>query len=126
MHRCLFMVSLLMLFTTGCSVFRSETQTLNITCNEKGTLLRVNGNRYNCPATLEVLRNKTIEVEAEKKGFEPYTRLIDHHLNGTGKLDVVGAAVFLVPAIGIMGAGAWDLDQTELQVQLFPEHNEHR
>ncbi len=120
------MVTWLVLCTTGCSVFRSETQTLNITCNEKGTVLRVNGNRHDCPATIEVLRNKTIEVEAEKKGFETYTRLIDHHLNATGKLDVVGAAVFLVPAIGIMGAGAWDLDQTELHVQLFPEHSEHR
>ena len=111
-----------LIFLTGCSVFRSDTQTLNITCSEKGTLLRVNGNRYPCPTKIDVLRNKAVQVEAEKKGFESYSRLIDHHLNGTGKLDVVGAAVFVVPAIGILGAGAWDLDQTDLYVQLFPAH----
>jgi hypothetical protein len=82
--------------------------------------LKVNGDRFNCPAEIKVRRNNYVLIEAEKEGYENYIKSIDYHLNGTGITDAVGAAIWYIPGVGLMVPGAWDLDETEITVDLYP------
>ncbi len=103
----------------GCSAFRSSTQTVNIHCTEAETILMINGQYKTCPLQYEEKRNRPLYVQAYKPDYLPYGRSVGYHMNITGVLDFVGGLVFLVPALGVLMPGAWDLDETDITVQLL-------
>jgi hypothetical protein len=106
---------------TGCSAFRSSTETMSIHCTPADSVLMVNGNRYTPPADISVKRNREVSIECYKDGFVPYQRTIGYHFNSTGALDAVGTALFLVPAVGLFTPGAWSLDETNVAISLIPK-----
>jgi len=103
----------------GCSMFQPDKQTLSINCTVPDTIVKVNGDRFNCPAKVDVRRDIKVMLEASKEGYEPYFKTIDYHFSTSAKWDAIGAICWLVPAIGFLSPGAWDLDQTELNIELF-------
>lgn len=115
------MCAVLVVASTGCSAFNSKMQTMNISCKPIDATLIVNGQKYDSPAKISVKRNDDVSIQCYKEGFAPYQRTIGYHLNGTGVLDIVGTALFLIPAIGLFTAGAWSLDETEVPIMLIPK-----
>ena len=109
---------ILLLSLCGCSAFRDNTQTINITCNVPDTILKVDGDKKPCPSQVEVRRDKKITIEAYKPGYDRYYKIIDYHLSTAAKWDVVGTCAWFFPVIGFAYPGAWDLDTTEVQVEL--------
>ena len=105
---------------TGCSAFPSAMQSVKLTCAQPGTIVMVNGVRKDCPSTVDLPRNRDFTVEAHKAGLSPMSRTISYHFGPLGKWDVVGTAVWGIPVIGLLFPGAWDLDQTDINVDLFP------
>jgi hypothetical protein len=105
--------------STGCSVFKSHMQTVNINCTPPDSVLMVNGEKYASPAQISVKRNKDVSIECFKDGYAPYRSKIFHHLNETGNLDIIGGCLFLVPLVGVFSPGAWSLDQTDVEISLF-------
>lgn len=104
----------------GCSAFKSATETVFIQCNEPETMLSVSGESQPCPAQIQAKRNRSLSIQAEKSGYSPYLRIIDYQISTTGAFDVIGALLFYLPAIGLLTPGAWDLEETDILIQLTP------
>lgn len=113
-----FLVCLFLL--QGCSAFKSNTQTVSVTCSQPVTLLRINGDSYSCPAKVDVRRNRPYTVEANLDGYRPYSKTVDFHFSTTAKIDVVLIPFTFFSCFGLIFPGAWDLDQTEVNVELYP------
>jgi hypothetical protein len=107
----------LSLLLSGCSTMQPDKQTLNINC-AADVILKVNGDRYPCPAKVDVRRDKTAIVEATQPGYDNYRKEIGCHLSFQAKADAVGTAFLFFPVFGLLSAGAWDLDETEINVVL--------
>lgn len=108
-------------FIQACSAFNPSTQLLSVNCDPAAdTRLIINGDSFNCPAKVQVRRDRKLTVEAYRDGYKPYTETIDYHLNKMGEYDIVGSIFIIVPIFGLFFPGAWDLDQTELDIQLDP------
>lgn len=105
----------------GCSAFRPHTQMVNIYCDPEDALLQVNGERQNTTDQIEVPRNRQLSVQCSKSGYHPASKTVGTHLSTTGVLDIIGIFIFLLPGIGLFTPGAWDLDQTEISLQLHPK-----
>jgi hypothetical protein len=99
---------------TGCSAFRPFNQTIHIDCAQKGVQLKVNGDSYPCSAEVSVRRNQAVDIRASKDGYPSQQRTIKYQISTTGVLDLAGGIIFLVPAIGLVFPGAFDLDTTSL------------
>ncbi len=106
------------ILTTGCSMAQPTNQTLQINCNVPDTVLRVNGDQYACPSVVSVRRDKEIPIEAYKDGYDRYSKLVKCHLSPSAKMDIVGTCLWFFPIIGLAYPGAWDLDETEINVVL--------
>ena len=111
----------LIIVLTGCSAFSPTVQTISVECSPDDSVLMINGQRYEAPVQLEVKRNKSVRIQASKKGYTPYRHTIDYHMNTLGILDLIGTCIFLIPVIGFIRGGAWSLDETEVSIQLFEE-----
>lgn len=109
---------MLLVILSGCSLFRADKQAINIHCNQDGVTLKVDGDTKVCPISVEVRRDKKIFVEAYKNGHDKYSKTIDYHLSTSGKWDVGGTFLFFFPVFGLVSPGAWDLDETEINVVL--------
>jgi hypothetical protein len=104
----------------GCSAFKPHTQPVKFTCEPKdGVVLVVNGQRYNCPVTVDAPRNRELSIEGYKDGYLPFKRTVSYHNNDTFFLDLIGGCIFAVPFIGLFTPGAKDLDETDIYVTLL-------
>jgi len=108
---------------TACSAFRPANQTMNLICSEQDAICTVNGQRHNTPASINVKRNRNVSIQCYKDGYVPASRTVNHHLSTTGVLDIVGTLLILVPGIGLLTPGAWDLDETDVTMQLYQKNN---
>jgi hypothetical protein len=115
--RSMFLLGLIAL--GGCSFFQADKQTLNITCTQQDVVLKVNGDTFPCPSKVEVRRDSKVLLEANKVGFEPYIKAVDYHLSTAGKWDIFGTVCWFFPVFGLTSSGAWSLDQTDFDIQLY-------
>ncbi len=111
----------LVIFINGCSAFRSSTENVNVRCTPEGSTIMINDARFQATASYPAHRDKPLVVRCYKDGYYPYTQTIDYHLNTTGVLDIVGTFFFLFPVVGLLTPGAFSLDVTDINVQLFPD-----
>ena len=105
--------------SSGCSMFQNPTQMVTITVNPPDAKMTVSGDPVQPPAKLEMKRNQPFMILCTKDGLEPYSRLVDTHLNVTGALDIVGCIFFLVPGLGLATPGAHSLDETAIYMDMF-------
>ena len=112
---CILVIGVLLL---GCSATRPNKQTLKINCNIPGTIVRVNGDMCECPGQIDVRRDSKVMIEAYKDGYDRFTKTVNYHLSSTAKADIVGTVFLFFPVFGMLSPGAWDLDQTEVEVIL--------
>ena len=103
---------------SGCSAFQPHTQPVSFKCQPPGVTLVVNGQKHDCPITLDMQRNREMVIEGYKDGHLPYRRTVSYHNSLTFYLDLIGTCIFLVPVIGHMTPGARDLDETDITVIL--------
>ncbi len=104
----------------SCSAFNPKTQVVSVSCKPADAKVIINGARFDCPAKMHARRDKKLVLEAYRDGYEPYKETIDYHLNQTGEYDIAGSIFIIIPIIGLFFPGAWDLDQTEFEIQLTP------
>lgn len=104
----------------ACSAFNPSTQLVTVNCEPKDVRLMLNGERFDCPAKAYIRRDKKLLVEAFRDGYAPYRDTVDYHLNKTGEYDIAGSIFIIIPIFGLLMPGAWDLDQTEIEIQLEP------
>ena len=104
---------------SGCSAFVPKTQTVSAVCSEPDANLQINGQVYQGKAQFEAKKNKTVSIMCTKSGYFPAQKTIDHSLSGTGVADIIGTLFFLLPGIGLFTAGAWQLDETDVNLAMM-------
>ena len=105
----------------GCSAFKPASIPFSVVCSEPGAYVTVNGDTVTPPASVVVRRDHVVVVQATKPGFHPYAKTVKWHFADSGKLDVAGTVLWFFPCFGLLTAGAWDLDQTNIVINLHPQ-----
>lgn len=112
-------ITAISILISGCSAFVPKTQTVSAVCSESDAALQINGQTYQGKAQVEAKRNKTVSIMCTKPGYFPAQKSIDYSLSGTGIADIVGTLILLLPGIGLFTAGAWNLDETEVNIPMM-------
>ena len=111
-----------LVMTSSCSAFRSSTQTMSITTDQSDAQIYVNGNMVGQgTASTAVKRNENVQIMVRKTGYVTVQRSIGKGLNTTGVLDIIGGVLILLPLFGLLAAGAYSLDETNVSVIMVKE-----
>jgi hypothetical protein len=105
---------------TGCSAMQPTNQTITFDCSEPDAYVLVNGDRFSCPGSTEVRRNKNMTIEAHKAGYDTYRKTVATHHSTTYYLDLIGTITWFLPVIGLFSPGKRELDQTKFDIKLYP------
>ncbi|HEY0009496.1 MAG TPA: PEGA domain-containing protein [Tepidisphaeraceae bacterium] len=93
-------------------------QNVSITSIPDGADIKINGeSKGRAPLVIPLERNKEHAIVATL-GSQSTVRNINSELSPTGILDIVGTVLFLVPGIGLFTPGAWELDSTQVVLQV--------
>ena len=110
--------SLVVLLAGGCSLFRPAKQQVIIETTPTGVPVYIDGEpRGVSPVTVDLQRNTGHTIMASTQG-SVYTQALEPKLSATGALDIVGAAVILVPGVGLLAPGAYDLNTRHVTLHL--------
>lgn len=115
-----FVSLVLVVSIAGCSLFVPHKQTITINGKPANATVVVNGRQYTTPATVEVKRNKGVNIVVSKKGYSTFVSHSGHSLSTWGILDVIGGVCVLVPFLGLLSPGAFELDQDNFYYVLTP------
>ena len=113
-------ISILLITATGCSALMPSTQTLSVKCVPEDAAIKINGQKYTSPASVQVKRDRDVTLQFYKDGYSTHQQIIESHWNTTGKLDAVGGCFFILPWIGLLCPGSASLDETDVMVTLSP------
>jgi PEGA domain-containing protein len=118
---CVVAISLLLCIATGCSLFKSSTQVIKVDTDPPHAQIWINRSYVGeAPIEQKVRRNISVDVTVKMDGYETVQRVVGHHLNFTGVLDVIGAWLIILPLFGALAAGANSLDEQEVFIRLGP------
>jgi NADPH-dependent curcumin reductase CurA len=114
------LVSLLVLsmavLVPGCSLFTGDRQAVRITASDPQAKIMVDGAAVGTgTAAVELKRNRSHTVIAQA-GSRQGAATINKRISTTGVLDLVGGCIFLVPFLGVLGAGFWQLEPEDVAV----------
>ena len=110
----------------GCSAFKPPTQSVIITASDTSAEIFINAEHKGVgTVTAELRRDKSHAIMA-KVGGRVGAASIGTHVSTTGLLDIVGGLFFLVPLVGILTPGFYDLDQTTFTIAIPPERDAPR
>lgn len=113
------LIPLLIVYTTGCSLFASSTQKLTISSDPDGAEVVVNGELVgSTPLQTRIRRRGDASIIIRKEGFKTVTRSTDRSLSTVGILDIIGGCIWLVPFLGLIADGAWKQEPTNMSVML--------
>jgi hypothetical protein len=114
------LVSVSLVAMPGCSAFVPHTQRVVITPSHPDATVSVDGEVVGKGRqVMKLRRDERHRVIAEYRGRQG-AEAINKKISGTGVLDIIGGCLFLVPLIGIITPGFWDLEPTEVNV-IIPE-----
>ena len=116
------MATLMLIVTNGCSFFAPKTQSISINSEpEAAEVVIDNTEHFTTPCDVTVSRNDNVSIIVRKDGYRTKTVKLNRTLSTTGVLDVVGACIFLVPALGLLSPGAYKMDQNSVYVPLVKD-----
>lgn len=121
MKKNIMFLATLFMIVSGCSTLKSDVSQVRVDCRPEGALVEINGEHKKSPAEFSVQRNKDVEIICTKPGYLTSKKRVATHLNGTGKLDALGGLLIALPAIGLLTPGAWDLNQTDITIDLVED-----
>jgi len=113
------LVNRVSVLTTGCSVLAKNTQPVKIACSEPDATLQINGGpTFTGKTQIEARRNKIVAAACFKTGYYPSQKYISSSLSTSGMYDLAGSFILVLPAIGLFMPGAWDLDETDVTLNM--------
>ena len=105
--------------TTGCSAFQPSTQNVTVSTTTPGATIKANGvTKGQSPLTFAAKRDQDLNLIAIKPGYQDSVLQIPRQTSGTFMLDAVGGFIWLVPWIGLLTPGAYQLSQTQVELPL--------
>ncbi|HEY2775617.1 MAG TPA: hypothetical protein VGK20_16370 [Candidatus Binatia bacterium] len=115
--RCASMAALL-LFAHGCSLAAKGYTDVTITASHEGAELVVDGEPVGKAPQHLRLSNRHSHTVIARCGNSAGSGAFGKRLSGAGIADIVGAATFLLPAVGLASAGAYTLEPTTLSIAI--------
>lgn len=113
--------SILIIKLAGCSLIQPSTQPVTISPSNQNAKIFVNGNLIGKgPQTVQLKRNTTHSIMAKCPNSSGVAS-IDKNMSTTGVLDVVGGLIFLVPFVGLLSPGAYELSPSSISVAIPDE-----
>ncbi len=104
----------------GCSIANAPVQVVALNVTPQDATVIANGMKYEgSPVFFEVRRDRDLLINAAKSGYEPYNCVVGYHLSSLGKIDA-WSSILIFPFFGLFSPGAWELDQTTINIQLHP------
>lgn len=104
---------------SGCSFLMPWNQDLTVTAEPDDARIIINGKTHGeGQVTTSVRRNKPSQILVTHPDYTDTTRRVDKTLSAAGTADLVGGVLIMVPALGLLSPGAWDLDQTHMTIIL--------
>ena len=111
----------MLLGPAGCSLFVDSSQHIRIEASDPAARIFVDGQEVGTGSALVPMRrNRTHSVRAEAPDGGVAQGRIRKNISTTGILDIVGGFFFLVPFLGILGPGFWELDPNYVYLKLAP------
>ena len=111
-------ISISLIGLQGCSLFVPKTQAVNITATDPNADIYVDGaNVGKGTVALQLERNRSHTVNSRANG-KAGAVAINKKISTTGWLDIIGGCFFLVPFLGIIGPGFWELEPDQVTVYL--------
>lgn len=109
-----------LLFNSGCSLFVSATQPLVIAASDPNADIFVDGVLVGRgTATIQVSRNQGHAIMA-RIGDRVGTATTQTKISTTGILDIIGGFLFLLPFLGLLGAGFYEQDRESIMIAIPP------
>ena len=101
----------LLLGPAGCGLFVPSQQSVTITSNDPNARIVVNGEPVGTgDVVVKLNRRDRHVVQAYASDGSQDRRRIDKELSPVAILDIIGGVVFLVPFLGLLGPGTYNLD----------------
>ncbi|MEY3395769.1 MAG: hypothetical protein RL346_2006 [Verrucomicrobiota bacterium] len=103
---------------TSCSFGVGSTQTVTVTSNVPAKIM-ANGTAVGkTPLSFDAKRAKSLALIATAPGHTQSTKTIERQLSQTGILDGVGGLFLLLPWLGLLSDGAWELEEDQVYFNL--------
>ena len=104
---------------SGCSALVPRTEAVTASCSVPDAKLQVDGDQiYQGKATFRAVRNRVLYVSCYRQGYYPARKSVAFSISWTGVLDVLSAFVIIVPAVGVFMPGAWELNETNITINM--------
>ena len=105
----------------GCSLVTGSHQPLTVTATEPKADIYVDGQFIGRGMGVTRVRRDEDHVVMARLGDRTGAASVGTKMSGAGIVDVIGCATILVPCFGLLGAGFWRLDPSNVVVSLPPE-----
>jgi hypothetical protein len=113
------LVIVALIIMPGCSLFVKKEQAVTIRATDPNADIYVDGaNMGKGTLSLTLDRTRSHTVTAKTADGKAGAAAINKKVSGTGVLDIVGGIFFLVPFLGLLGPGFWELDPDSVTVYL--------
>lgn len=105
----------------GCSLVVASRQTLTVAASDPKAEIYVDGQYVGTGSGAVSVRRDEDHAVIARAGERTGTASIGTKISGTGIADIVGCALILLPCFGLLGAGFWRLDPSNVAVNLPPK-----
>jgi hypothetical protein len=111
------LVAVSLVLLPGCSCFKSSMESVSITASDADAEIYADGQPVGRGvATAHLRRNESHTFMAKTADGRAGTAQVGRSWSTTATLDVIGGFFFLVPFVGLLAPGAYDLDETHVEV----------
>jgi hypothetical protein len=117
----LFMVvagAVLSIANISCSLGVGSNQTVTVNSNVPAKIIANGTPVGTTPISFEAKRAKSLALIATAPGYSQSVKTVDRQFSQTGMLDAVGGLFLIVPWIGLVTDGAWELQENNVFLNL--------
>ena len=117
----LFMVvagAVLSIANISCSLGVGSNQTVTVNSNVPAKIIANGTPVGTTPISFEAKRAKSLALIATAPGYSQSVKTVDRQFSQTGMLDAVGGLFLIVPWIGLVTDGAWELQENNVFLKL--------
>ena len=112
-------ISISLFAICACSAFQPPRQSVTVGTTVPGATIKANGVSVGTsPITFNAKRNRTLNLVATKQGYGDSVMQIERQMSTTFMLDVIGGWFFLLPWIGLLTPGAYELESTQVEMPM--------
>ncbi len=111
----------LLALAPSCGLFSSGVQEVEVTTSEPADIYVKGKFVGTSPCTVELPRKSGGNIRAKTEDGRTAVVRVGTQVNAIFVLDIVGGVLILLPFLGLLGPGGWDLDEDAVHLILPPK-----